>query len=166
VATIFAVAELIRQAEGINGGCTIDSNGNVPDISGFVVGGKVPSFVMSGDESFVTLARWVAEHPSNHYGSWKDSETGLIHIDAVDFVEDFDTAVALGLRRGEIAIWDAGKGEEVRLAELADDHRISGEESLAKQMADNNLGSCGEYDPYCGGPEPDEFAGHYDESGY
>jgi hypothetical protein len=125
---------LIIDAVGDGGGGTRDKDGATVVLgSGYVVGGKVPTMVgcTIGD-----LKDWIEANPSDFYGSWMDSETGKIHYDAVDVIEDRDEAIRLGIKRGEIAIWDAGAGEEIRLADYVD------------------------------GQEPDPFAGHYDESGY
>ena len=51
-------------------------------------------------------------------GVWTDTTTGIVYIDPVDHVADYDSAVELGKDRGELAIWDAFKGEEIYLADL------------------------------------------------
>lgn len=136
------VAAILLWEADINGGVTVDAFGEIQKLeSGYVVGGKVPTFVTNlrtDDTPGYAVAEWVYEHPSDFYGSWLDQKTGVTHIDAVDVVQDRDEAIRLGLSRGEIAIWDAAAGEEIRLADFVDEH----------------------------GQEPDPFAGHYDESGY
>lgn len=52
---------------------------------------------------------------SEYLGTWIDPETSLWHLDAVEIIEDRDTAVAVGRKRGEIAIFDFGTFEDIRL---------------------------------------------------
>lgn len=51
-------------------------------------------------------------------GVWTDTTTGIVYIDPVDHVSDYDSAIELAKDRGELAIWDAFKGEEIYLADL------------------------------------------------
>lgn len=155
-----------------NGGGTVDAHANdASDFPGFVVGGKTGTLMFTGKPESAEVIQWIRDHESGFYGVWVDGETGFWHFDTVDLLGDFDEAVALGRRRGEIAIWDGKNGREVRLDDVAEDHFISGEEVLSGQDVDT-LPVDGDdpsefgYDPYSGGPEPDEWAGHYDESGY
>lgn len=48
-------------------------------------------------------------------GWWTDPETGIVHIDPVEHVADYETAVAHARQRGELAIWDAREDREVRV---------------------------------------------------
>jgi len=48
-------------------------------------------------------------------GVWTDPDTGICYVDPVTHVSDYETAVNLGREYGELAIWDAFKGEEVYL---------------------------------------------------
>lgn len=154
-----------------NGGGTVDAHANdASDFPGYVVGGKVPTLVFESKPASADVIAWVRANESGFYGVWVDAETGFWHFDAVDLLGDFDEAAALGRRRGEIAIWDGKNGAEVRLADLAEDHFISGEAILNGQdvdalPVDDDPSEFG-YDPYAGGPEADDWSGHYDESGY
>lgn len=119
------------------GGATFDAHGNdASDFPGFMVGGKVPTLVFNEKPASADVIGWIRDNESGFYGVWVDSETGFWHFDAVDLLGDRDEAIRLGIRRGEIAIWDGKAGAEIRLADEVD------------------------------GQEPDPFAGAYDESGY
>lgn len=41
-----------------------------------------------------------------YMGVWLDPETATVHVDAVTWIADRDAAVALGRRRGELAVYD------------------------------------------------------------
>jgi hypothetical protein len=152
-------SRLIVDAVGESGGGTVDKDGNPASTSsGYVVGGKVPTMVGC---TIADLRDWIDANPSDYYGSWLDSETGKIHYDAVDFVTDRDEAIRLGLERGEIAIWDAAAGEEIRLVDYLPDE---GESRLSGDYYDSDYWGGSDDSGY--GDDPDGFSGHYDESGY
>lgn len=50
-----------------------------------------------------------------YVGSWVDSRTGTLYLDVVEIFarEDIADAIAAGRDRNQIAIWDAGRGEEI-----------------------------------------------------
>lgn len=52
---------------------------------------------------------------SEYLGTWIDPETNLWHLDAVEIIEDRDEAIEAGRKRGEIAIFDFGTFEDIRL---------------------------------------------------
>lgn len=119
------VADLILEARN-NGGATIGvqkDGTQVRPSSGYVVGGRGPSLVIHPGQisPSVTIAcDWVGRlrdrsAPVQHFGSWKD-ERGNIWLDAVDVIPvDEDAARAIGKRRGEIAIFDLTRMEEITL---------------------------------------------------
>jgi hypothetical protein len=77
------------------------------------VGGKVPTLV--NPATYGQVDNWLRDNPSPYYGSWRDTRTGIVHIDAVDVVAHIMTAISLAAQRREIAIWDIHNGQEVRL---------------------------------------------------
>lgn len=89
--------------------------------SGYVVGGLVPTLVFDADtqvdEFIYHVARFIDRQSSTveYVGVWKDESTGMVHVDAVQWVESRVTAETLGIQRGELAIWDCANGEEIRL---------------------------------------------------
>lgn len=48
-------------------------------------------------------------------GKWWDHETGVTHIDRVDWYPERESAEAAGREYDQIAIWDIAAGKEIRL---------------------------------------------------
>lgn len=118
-------------------GVTIDATGE-PVTRGIVVGGaglglKAPAGtpVFSLWES---ILQWLTSQLSNdphdssgraggpgpgqralNYGAWKDAATGEVYFDAVDVLTDVAEALLLAHARGEIAVYDLDRQQEVRL---------------------------------------------------
>jgi hypothetical protein len=112
-----------------DGGCTVDREGDRfgvdGKVPGYVVGGVTPSLVVPVPKNEAgriarveQVAAWLDKNSHDAYGSWLDTETGLVHIDAVDVVTDLNAAIALGRERGEIAIWDGVNAVEVRIHDV------------------------------------------------
>jgi len=74
------------------------------------------------------IAQWVSDyaapavtsrpapfHRPRYVGSWVDSDTGTLYLDVVEVFarEEIAEAIAAGRDRDQIAIWDAGRGEEI-----------------------------------------------------
>lgn len=51
----------------------------------------------------------------NAFGGWMDQNTGLYYWDATVICEDLQTAIDLGRRNGQIAIFDLENCQEIRL---------------------------------------------------
>lgn len=99
-----------------NNGGTFRNGVNISDtlISGYVVGGIVPSEIVPVEDS-AELARVVSQFVGayEYVGTWLHN--GEIHIDAVEVYQDKHEAIAVGLQRGEIAIWNVADSEEITL---------------------------------------------------
>ena len=112
---------LLREAHA-NGGATLDPVGKGTPATGYMVGGLVPSLVLynGSDYDSERLAGWIADNwtMGEYVGSWRDNDTGYIHIDIVTHVRDYDFAIRLGKSREEIAIWDVSNETEIRLANI------------------------------------------------
>lgn len=52
---------------------------------------------------------------ADYMGWWVDSDTGLTHLDWVNWYSDRSSAVSIGETRGEIAIFDVANDCEIRL---------------------------------------------------
>lgn len=114
-----AVAEgmAAQFALGADGG-TFNAAGRLLDLTeGFVVGGKAKSLVFGSTLDFDEglIREFVADHEADFYGFWVDGVGGAVYVDAVDILADEDEALALARIRGELAVWAAGRGEEVRV---------------------------------------------------
>lgn len=99
-------------------GVTVDEDGVAdPHKVGYYVGGLYPSLVFDSvnDVDRGEVAWWVGTHGARYYGVWTDQETGKVYIDAVQWCVTRDNAIRAGRDRGEIAVWDIRKGEEIRV---------------------------------------------------
>lgn len=47
------------------------------------------------------------------FGRWTDPDTGIVYWDAVEVIADRLDALSAAHDRGELAIWDAARGESV-----------------------------------------------------
>jgi hypothetical protein len=85
--------------------------------TGFYVGGVRPSLVVSdvSDLDRGDLAWFIGGTEARYFGVWTDTDDGKIYFDAVTHVDNFHDAFTLGSERGEIAIWDIERGEEIRV---------------------------------------------------
>ena len=90
----------------------------VPTV-GYVVGvpGRgivVPSSQLTGDVAmaWVERVRTVASLPGRFVGVWVDGTR--VYLDVVEILPERATAVAAGRTRGELAIFDLSRGEEIR----------------------------------------------------
>ncbi len=118
------------------GGSTVSARGDkVPD-TGYMVGGIVDSLIFDAmlirDASHFRTAynmimKWVnanfkeATRMNIFLGGWIDYETGKAYIDLSEhFPEDMrENAISTAKKLDEIAIWDLGKSEEIRVKETA-----------------------------------------------
>lgn len=99
-------------------GVTVDDEGVPnPHRMGYYVGGLYPSLVFNSVHEFDRgeVAWWVGTHGARYYGVWVDSEDGKVYVDAVQWAVTRQSAVQVGRDRGEIAVWDIRKGEEIRV---------------------------------------------------
>lgn len=118
-----SISETLLSLTARNGGATVSLvDGSVAThTTGFYVGGAVPTerFNTPGDLSdYATAVTNIMRQTSIGYiGSWRDGDNryGTVYIDAVDWVEDFETAHRLAEKRGELAIWEIAGGTEYRL---------------------------------------------------
>lgn len=104
--------------DGETGG-TLSQSGNPLAITGFYVGGAVPPLKITdpfGRPLLVRLEKFVAESPTDLVGFWFDTDSGILHLDSVNWYQDEYTAAAIGRVRHEIAIWDIRNERELRLA--------------------------------------------------
>ena len=60
----------------------------------------------------------IAEAHGLGFGWWHDQQTGIMHYDAVYWVQDREKAICLGLKENQIAIWDVENNCEIYLKEL------------------------------------------------
>lgn len=85
--------------------------------AGFYVGGVRPSLVISSvsDLDRGDLAWFIGGTEARYFGVWTDTGDGKIYFGAVSHVDNYHDAFMLGNERGEIAIWDIERNEEIRV---------------------------------------------------
>lgn len=96
-------------------GYTVDAHTLNPVTSGYAVSlaATQNSFGMEG---LVRVVDYVTSHPFvTAFGGWMDSETGLYYYDATVIVDDLAQALELARVNGQIAIFDLGNMEEIRI---------------------------------------------------
>lgn len=96
-------------------GFTVDAQTLKPITKGFAVAlaDTQNSFNGSG---LIKVINYVENHPEvNAFGGWYDKESNKFYFDATVICEDRATAEELGRRNNQIAIFDLGNLEEIRL---------------------------------------------------
>ncbi|WP_029090044.1 hypothetical protein [Brevibacterium album] len=93
---------------------------------GYVVGGLVPSIVLAEPDQWLpdvqdAVARILSDlivtetvAAAQAVGVWRDSDTGLVYVDASSIIADREDALAVARERGELAVWDRVNGREIR----------------------------------------------------
>lgn len=91
------------------GGCTLAKDGTVvrPPV-GYAVGVRPDPFPSLAD-AFSDL------RPGEYVGYWRDPETGLEYIDAVNIVGDRDEALMIARCYGQLSVYDFRAGECIYL---------------------------------------------------
>lgn len=104
-------------------GMTLSTETGTEDVPlGFVVGGLVPELKVYSDadtaELYSELSGWLAQYRDRvpYIGSWLNTETGIVHYDAVEIYDDIETAMAKARERNELAIYDMVLGQEYRVS--------------------------------------------------
>jgi hypothetical protein len=127
-----AITEIIKGTRE-NGGHTASVLGIDVPKTGYMVGGYVDSLIfdasliLDGEHDEVVwrmIIKWVSENFtlatkfSMFLGGWIDTETGEAYIDLSQHFayEDSLNAMMTANFHDEIAIWDLGKGEEIRVS--------------------------------------------------
>lgn len=112
------VSELL-EATMRDGGCTVDTKTFQPSskAAGYFVGGTVPETVIEVSEHAAkSLKLAVSAALTNgveYLGTWVHENN--IYVDGSQWITSLADAIKLGRERGELAIWDAGKAEEITL---------------------------------------------------
>ena len=116
--------ELLSLARHGDGG-TVPLNGLPLPSTGFYVGGRIPSLIMSVDDvesrgqhvaTLQSVINFVSRAGTPYVGVWRDNESDKIYFDAVEWYANEYTACAVARVRKELAVWDIDHGRELRLA--------------------------------------------------
>ena len=101
-------------------GGTVGLDGRPVPQYGFFVGGHGDPAVFSAGTEFTPdlerqISDWIRKSNAPYVGWWTDSEGGKLYLDGSDYIESEFTAIQIGELRKEIAIWDIGREQELRL---------------------------------------------------
>lgn len=113
------IASKIMDAVSLGNDGSISMKGETPK-TGYMVGGKSWTLTARpGHFDSYTVMDFLEAHKvvlswSTVYVGWW-THKGRIYLDVSDNVPDFIAAYDLGLRRGEIAIWDIQLSSEVKV---------------------------------------------------
>lgn len=118
--------ESMKARTEANGGTTLHLLSGEYDryTDGYYVGGHVKgeTFPLEGSTAadytiaaVAVVSRIPLDAGETHIGSWLDTETGTVWIDASEHYTDRAEALAVAADRGELAIWDIAANEEVRV---------------------------------------------------
>lgn len=117
-----------QKAYGVAGATIHPVKGNLSGTEGVAVAGYPQRGVITDGmpteqelEVFQRKNRDIFQaDPNAALGIWLDNETGKGYIDITNVLPR-DLAIAQGERLGEIAVWDLGAGEEIRIADQKQD---------------------------------------------
>lgn len=118
-----------------DGGATASRSNHVPT-TGYVVGGLVPSLILSavatkdeidnegqvGMSSHQLTQMFLDENldKTGYVGGWLDSHSKQIYLDVVEFVDELAYAMKLADERDEIAIYDVANDKCLFVGEYFD----------------------------------------------
>ena len=109
------VTKAYRQALK-DGGVTVTADWRLFEmISGYIVSLAGYEKVVPKAKLRETMQSFKAPDASKLIGVWKDSETGLYHVDVSVHVEDLREAIFIGKKNKQKAIWDIFENKEIRL---------------------------------------------------
>jgi hypothetical protein len=124
-----AIETLITETRETGGSTVSITGAPLPD-SGYMVGGLVDGLMSNMDvlapEHDHGLREKLALYVSEHYsllsrddvflGGWIDQKEGTVWFDISERFNVREYAEMIGSDRGELAIWDVDKAEEIRVA--------------------------------------------------
>jgi hypothetical protein len=96
-------------------GFTVDSKTLQPIKSGYAVAVAETQNSFNGLGLLSVINHVQKNNNINAFGGWYNSENGKFYFDATIVVEDLETAILLGLRNKQLAIFDLANLEEIRL---------------------------------------------------
>ena len=116
------VAQLAADLTKTRGGVTLTPQGtNLAGIGGYAVSiypemeVTMKSIDADDFEYFLRRNRSLLRESGSCLGAWKDETTNVYYLDVVCVVDNLDEAKRLGHEWGQLAVFDLGKMEEIRL---------------------------------------------------
>jgi hypothetical protein len=113
----------VRLADSLanEGGFSFDLNTGTTPTSGYAVSVNPEANRQTGVRVSAGLIGTYAyafghllDQPGKVLGAWRDTETGITHLDVSTVVGDREDALMLARAFGEIAVWDYAAGAEIR----------------------------------------------------
>jgi hypothetical protein len=114
------------------GGDTQSARGDKVPVTGFMVGGVVDALIFDAmlirdpghfREAYNGIVTWISQNfkrateEGMFIGAWIDRETDVAYVDLSLHYENRAEAIHDAKALGELAIWDLGASEEIRVAE-------------------------------------------------
>lgn len=116
----FSSYDIMEEVAQTGGGTWCLNDGYLPFEGYFVaLGGKFGKVLPKKQATAVALANFIRQHYASlkgrgvYLGVWSDRKTNKVWFDLVECVEGRDEAIDLGRQRGQIAVWDIARQEEV-----------------------------------------------------
>lgn len=113
------IDEIVNQVERTGEGTYSLTGDRVPH-RGYMVGGvsfaaviKVDRLTRSHVHRFIRAHEDVLAEENMFLGAWTHNDS--VYLDVSQWTSSFNLAHSMGIVRGELAVWDLGKGEEIRL---------------------------------------------------
>lgn len=113
------LSALVDGLTRLNGGCTVDVNGESPT-DGYMVGGYVPTVIIPRDQfTQGDVAKFITEHAAklaeagSYIGTWVNEDS--VYIDLSKRFTLLSDALIIGGKHGELAIWSVAMGKEISL---------------------------------------------------
>jgi ribosomal protein S18 acetylase RimI-like enzyme len=105
-----------------DGGYTVNAHRSVPK-QGWMVSlpgheqqyASVPDVTPTGVQRYIDQHEKVLKQNDHYIGGWVDKTSGKTYLDTSKRINDRDAAIAEGRRNKQLAIYNIGSGEEVRL---------------------------------------------------
>lgn len=122
IATDIAAQKALNLAEDTGGATFNLTHGNLAGTPTYSVSiYPERELILKGEPTTKTIEAFIEKNkdlltdPANSFGIWRDTETGKTYLDVVVTMADKEAAIKLGLEKGQKAIFDLGKMEEIRL---------------------------------------------------
>lgn len=116
------IIKFIAQAKQDNGGSYCLMTGYFNPTTGYMVSLEGAEQTFEHFPSDIAVQQYILNNAErlcyhNRYlGLWYNEEKALWYMDVSVNVEDYDTAIRIGIMNSQIAIWDCAAGKEIKLA--------------------------------------------------
>jgi hypothetical protein len=81
--------------------------------AGAEVAFPIPNLTYQAVEGYTFMQRAALSQPDTYFGAWLND--GMAYLDVSEHVLNYFSAVACGLKNGQLAIWDISAGRSITL---------------------------------------------------